>query len=276
MKIINSGYDYKHTADFSITRPSGSGDYMLLLLRSPARFWLGEKEYTVGENTAILYRKGTPQRYAAIGDEFINDWVHFDLEGAEPAWLEGLAIPFDTFISCSDILQLSTLLKRICLEKYSANPHAEESAELYLRLLLLKLAEHCATGSDTERSAWSERFERLRRRIYMHPQQEHCVAEMARELSVSVSYFQHQYKQLFGTNFKRDLTAARMEYAKYLLFSTDYCIYRVAELCGYENDVHFMRVFKQETGVTPSAYRKQANFSAQKSMAAHSRMPFSD
>ena len=276
MKIINGGYDYRHTADFSITRPGGSGDYMLLLLRSPACFWLGEKEHTVGENTAILYRKGPPQRYAAIGDEFVNDWVHFDLEGEELAWLEGLEIPFDTLFSCSDVLQLSGLLKHVCLEKYSDNPHADESAELYLRRLLLKLAERCAAGGESERSVWLERFERIRRRIYMHPQQQLGVTEIAKELSVSVSYFQHQYKQLFGTNFKRDLTAARMEYAKYLLFSTDYCIYRVAELCGYENDVHFMRVFKQETGVTPSTYRKQANFSAQKSIAAHDRMPFSD
>lgn len=274
MRIVNSGYDYRHSADFKIARPNGSGDYMLLVLRSPARFWLNGKEQITGDDGVILYQKGTPQCYAAVGELFVNDWIHFDIEGDEARWLCDLGIPFDTVLSCSGTAQLSSLIKSACQEKYSANANAEESAVLYLRLLLLKLSDLCAAGGEGARSPWAERLERVRRRIYMYPQRDWRVGALAAELSISVSCFQHQYKSLFDTNFKRDLTAARLEYAKYLLFSTDYCVYRVAELCGYENEVHFMRVFKQQTGVTPSAYRKQANFSEQKNADAHQRMPF--
>ncbi len=275
MKINNSGYDYRHSADFRIVRPNGSGDYMLLLVRSPARFLLEGKEQSVGENTVILYRKGTPQMYGAAGGEFVNDWIHFDAEGQEAEWLQSLGIPFDTLFFCSRISEPSALLKSICRERYSAAPNAEEAAELYLRLLLLKLADLYAARGDCEHSLWLDRFSKIREQVYMYPQRDWRVDEAARELSVSVSYFQHQYKKLFDTNFKRDLTAARLEYAKYLLFSTDYCIYRVAELCGYENDVHFMRVFKEQVGVTPGEYRKQADFFGRKQADAKERMPFS-
>lgn len=274
MRIVKCGYDYRHAADFKINRPNGSGDYMLLILRSPARFYLNGTVQTVTKNAAILYQKGTPQLYTAADETFINDWIHFDLDEGEAVWLRELGIPFDTVLFCSDTLKLSSLLKSICQEKYSANRSAEESAELYLRLLLLKLSDFCVARGDSEYSLWRERFSKVREQIYMYPQRDWRVDEVAGELSLSVSYFQHQYKQLFDTNFKRDLTVARMEYAKYLLFSTDYCIYRVAELCGYENDVHFMRVFKEQVGLTPGAYRKQANFSERKSAESHSRMPF--
>ncbi len=274
MKIVNSGYDYKHSADFKITRPNGSGDYMLLVLRSPVRFWLDGAERCITGDAVILYQKGTPQLYAANGVDFVNDWVHFDADEQDVAWLRALGIPFDMPIPCAGITRLSALLKSICQEKYSANRNAEESARLYLQLLLLKIADLCATQGEGERSLWYERLAKVRERIYMYPQRDWRVDDVAKELSLSVSYFQHQYKQLFDTNFKKDLIAARMEYAKYLLFSTDYCIYRVAELCGYENDVHFMRVFKEQTGITPGAYRKQANFSEQKNVESRSRMPF--
>ena len=275
MRIVNCGYDYRHAADFKINRPNGSGDYMLLILRSPARFYLNGTVQTVTKNAAILYQKGTPQLYTAADETFINDWIHFDPDEGETVWLQELGIPFDTVLFCSDTLKLSSLLKSICQEKYSANRSAEESAELDLRLLLLKLADLCATQADAEHSLWREHFSKVREQIYMYPQRDWRVDEAARELSVSVSYFQHQYKKLFDTNFKRDLTAARLEYAKYLLFSTDYCIYRVAELCGYENDVHFMRVFKEQVGVTPGEYRKQADFFGRKQADAKERMPFS-
>ena len=46
MDIINVGFDYKHPADFKIQRPNGSGDYILLILRSPAFFIFNKVSYS--------------------------------------------------------------------------------------------------------------------------------------------------------------------------------------------------------------------------------------
>ena len=82
------------------------------------------------------------------------------------------------------------------------------------------------------------------------------VDEIAKQASLSRSYFQHTYKKLFGSTVTEDIIASRLEYAKLLLATTDSTVKEIAELCGYETDVHFMRQFKSRTGLTPSLYRR--------------------
>ena len=80
MKIVNCGYDNHHSPDFTINRPSGSGDYLLLIIRSPAFFIIDNIEYCTDGNSVILFKKGTPQVYGAKNAEYINDWVHFEAD----------------------------------------------------------------------------------------------------------------------------------------------------------------------------------------------------
>ncbi|MNC73208.1 HTH-type transcriptional regulator GadW [compost metagenome] len=52
-----------------------------------------------------------------------------------------------------------------------------------------------------------------------------------------------------------DVIASRVEHAKYLLTTTDISVKKIAEMCGYASEIHFMRQFKQQLGLTPSQYR---------------------
>ena len=45
--------------------------------------------------------------------------------------------------------------------------------------------------------------------------------------------------------------------AKYYLNNTHLPVNRIAALCGYENDVHFIRQFKSRSGMTAGEYRKK-------------------
>lgn len=65
MRINDVGYNYFHNADFRVERPSGSGDFLLVLLKSPAVVVLEGKEVTVETNSFILFDKATPQIYRA-------------------------------------------------------------------------------------------------------------------------------------------------------------------------------------------------------------------
>ena len=44
MKINTIGYHHTHDADFIIERPNGSGDYLLLIIKTPALFRFAGKE----------------------------------------------------------------------------------------------------------------------------------------------------------------------------------------------------------------------------------------
>ena len=256
MRIINVGYNHFHDADFFISRPDGSGDYLLLLLKTDGLFQLGGREVHAQKNTAILYRRGTPQFYRAAGPRFGNDWFHFmpDSE-ADEQFMAALAIPFDTPIRLDSLSELSVFVSMMCHENYSNNMYRTDSADLLIKLFLIKLSERINMSAANETGSWYEKMSILRTKIYNDPSHSWNIDGLAHELTISRSSFQHLYKKMFGVTPMNDVITSRVEYAKYLLASTDYTVTHIARMCGYSSDIHFMRQFRQRTGVTPSGYR---------------------
>lgn len=262
MDIHAVGFNFCHDSTFRITRPGGSGDFLLLIVHSCAVFRLDGKEILTSPNSIILYRGSSPQIYRAAGDIFSNDWIHFGLDPSEIRDIENMGIPFDTVITCGDTTALSLFIKNIYCERYSANPHSVRSMHLYLQLLLIKLSEAIRSSDLTESYPYYEKLSALRIKLYRNPSKNYSITELAGELILSESYFQHLYKRFFGVGVIADVINARIEHGKYLLSGTDYPVCAVAEMCGYRSDVHFMRQFKHSTGLTPSQYRRRFKISA--------------
>ena len=96
----------------------------------------------------------------------------------------------------------------------------------------------------------------LRMSILNAPHKKWTVPDMAQTVHMSPSYFQHLYKQMFGISCMQDVIAARLKNAKFYLRTSDMSIQSLAEFCGYENELHFMRQFKKQEGMTPTQYRE--------------------
>lgn len=105
---------------------------------------------------------------------------------------------------------------------------------------------------------YKEQIYRLRRNIISSPQNNWDIREIASRISVSRSHLQRLYKQFFSVSIKDDVINARMKKAAQLLTNTNLRIQEIAYRCGYNNENHFMRQFKEKTGVTPSVYRRQS------------------
>ena len=96
----------------------------------------------------------------------------------------------------------------------------------------------------------------LRSQIYNMPYNDWNIEGLAHQLTMSKSYFQHLYKEIFGISVMNDVIQSRIEHSKYLLSTTDISITQIAQMCGYKCDLHFMRQFKTRMQMTPSEYRK--------------------
>lgn len=255
MEINNIGIGYCHPKDFQILRPSGSGDFLLLFIKSRAFFTLNGTDTPVLPNTVFIFKKGTPQLYRAADEEFRNDWLHFEASAEELGYIEELNIPYDTPLQCSDPARISVLMQSLSLEKLSASPRRSEVIDLYFKLLLLKVSE-CMQPSSTESPLpHYDKLSQLRTDIYNSPHTEYTVKAIADRLSFSESYLQHLYKRVFGVSISADIITARIDRAKYLLSGTTYTVSVIAKMCGYNSDVHFMRQFKEIAGMTPTEYR---------------------
>lgn len=256
MNVTSCGYGYRHPTNFYIDRPNGSGDYLFLILKSDAWFEIDGERRRVREDSVILFERGIPQRYGAMGGEFVNHWVHFEAERDDLALWRHLKIPVNQPIPLGSTTSLSELIRSICDEMYSDSPYARQTANLYGAMLWYKLTELLRLDQPRAMQAHYEKLRELRNRIYREPERRWRVDDMAKAVAMSRSYFQHLYVRFFGVSVMSDVLDSRMAHAKYLLFRTEETVWNIAERCGYKSDVHFMRQFKRSVGMTPSEYRE--------------------
>ncbi|HWT75982.1 MAG TPA: AraC family transcriptional regulator [Mobilitalea sp.] len=254
MKINRIGLNYTHSQNFAINRPTGSGDYLLLLVKSPAKLMIHGNEVIAEKNSIIVFNKGTPQLYSAYNGTYTNDFIHFDAEGER----ELRNFPFDTLLPLPSIKQVNRILRDIYLEFISNNANREESMDLLMRLLFVKINEVVAyKPTNTVLYDYYDALLNLRSMIYRHPEEKWTITSLAQQVNLSTSHFQRLYKNTFGVSCIADVIACKMEYAKASLSATGGTVREIAALCGYENEEHFMRQFKREVGITPTQYRKK-------------------
>ena len=103
---------------------------------------------------------------------------------------------------------------------------------------------------------YKEQLLRLRSEILANPQKDWNIADIAKEIGISRSHLQRLYRQQFAASCMDDIINARMRKAQQLLQLTDLRIQEIALQCGYNNESHFMRQFKEKCGMTALQYRQ--------------------
>lgn len=259
MIINNVGFNHCHDSDFFIYRPHGSGDYLLLLLKTDALFTLNGKDVPVPRKSFFIYRKDTPQYYRCSPQQtFSNDWVHFLFESKkEEEDFLSLEIPFETPIKIDNIFFLSFCIKSLAYEKFSNNLHSHDSISKYMFLLFNKTSEQLSKSYPLISHTHYEMLSTIRNKIYCKPYERRTIESAAHEVRMSRSNFQHQYKKYFGVTFIQDLINSRIEYSQMLLLSTSMDMTNIARLCGYKHYVHYTRQFKEKIHMTPLEFRKK-------------------
>ena len=87
------------------------------------------------------------------------------------------------------------------------------------------------------------------------------MAVVSNYISMNYSLFSYSFKQYTGSNFVNYLKEIRMREAKKLLTETDMKIIEISQAVGYDNEKHFMKIFKATCRVSPTEYRHNAYLS---------------
>ncbi len=80
---------------------------------------------------------------------------------------------------------------------------------------------------------------------------------LAKNFGISEIYLRKLFSKYLGTTPKQYILDTRITMAKQLLSEGVLKISEVAEKCGFSNQYHFCRIFKEKTGVTPTNYGKE-------------------
>ncbi len=82
----------------------------------------------------------------------------------------------------------------------------------------------------------------------------------------NLKYMSSRFTKLAGVSFTHYRLNAKLNHAKNLLLTTDKTIDKISEDLGYYNPSSFMKLFKKETGITPSQYRNGKKFSLKRNL----------
>lgn len=268
--VIRCGHDSRHTKPLDVLYRQGIDHYLLLLIKSSAYVENDGVLLDVPPQTAVIFGPGQRIHYGCRHSDYNDDWIHFSVTAddpilrcfeeeatptASPSPLP-LGVPFQP-ADFTSIAQYPRLAAARCRTALSSGPHSAQIQDALMHAMLWELLEHRQENEavKTVKSPYYPALSRLRAEIYNAPGSRWEAASTAQQLNLSLSYFQHLYKELFGIPFGRDVILARLEASRFYLEETHMDIASVAALCGYENQLHFMRQFKKFTGLTPSQYR---------------------
>lgn len=260
MKISTIGYNYSHDNNFEISRPNGLDCYVMLLVKTPAVFTIGDKSSEVRAGSFIVFAPGISNFYHGTEAVYTDDWVHFDADDEDREYMKTLGIPVNEPVYLGNIDELSEIIHILSYEHYTDETYRADIEEHYLKIFFLKLSRLIKLGTAVSAHSFTEsnhRMVRLRTEIFTMTDRKFSVDEMAAEMNMSRSGFQHLYKKMFGVSVTKDMTRGRMERAKRLLSSTNLTVSEIAHRCGYVNGYSFMRKFKEECGQTPTEFRNR-------------------
>ncbi len=83
------------------------------------------------------------------------------------------------------------------------------------------------------------------------------MTELARRCNKSLTSFKKDFKQHFHETPHKWLLKQRLMHSRLLLTSTGKSVSEIGLECNFPNTSHYIKLFKQEYGVTPAIYRSR-------------------
>jgi len=82
------------------------------------------------------------------------------------------------------------------------------------------------------------------------------LGDCAGKAGLSNSYFSHAFKVTFGVTVCDYIRQRRVERAKYLMLQSNQPLSQIALACGFGDQAHYCRVFRDVAGVSPNKWRR--------------------
>ncbi len=253
IEITRMDEDTAHDRTFYVDRPQGHPVYLLLLVKSNAKFYIDDKWLDISPHTAILFRPGQRHLYGPREDAetfpaYIDSWAHI----AAPSLALPEHFPYGKPVLLHNPEDYYALFHLIKLEFLGTAPHRAGIIDSLATALLDKISDESNTKEYPD---IYYQLVSLREKIYSYPEREWSTKAMAESLHISQGYLHTVYKHFFHITCIHDVIRSRIQAACDLLASTRKPVEEIAELCGYHHTEHFIRQFKQEINMTPGKYR---------------------
>lgn len=241
-------------AGFRLHRPQSMPEFILLHFLTPVELTFHGQTHAADKGSFIVFSPGTPHDIVSH-EALLHDWMH--LSGDLDLLMRRYGLLPDTLYHTDESAGVSDIAAFLESEFFAQRPYWEELSQARLNELLIRIS-HCVSNAQPQlrvRDETAEYLRELRTDILSSPWRSWSVADIARRVNLSESRLHAVYKAVFGISPRHDLILMRIEKAKMLLQNGS-SVASAAEQLGYGSVYHFIRQFKQCTGITPKQYQK--------------------
>ena len=150
--------------------------------------------------------------------------------------------------------EMTAIFQQLIREQERKEDMAEDMQQLLVRQLLIWIYRCVPVDFD---SLQDETVLGVKRQFEHHYAESYTLEALAAQFHVSPSSLSHRFREATGTSVMHYLQSIRIAGAKKLLVETDESIGQIVEACGFSDISNFTRTFRQQNGITPSAFRKK-------------------
>ena len=260
LAVTRLGVLWVRQQGFTIDRPRGLGEYLLLRFYTP--MLVGTTAGVVhGEpGDCLLYDPTFAQWYTGRGVGFIDDWVHITSRGM-PELIRRYRLPVNMLFRPRELDFFSPTLQAISREQHRRELFWRDSVRMLVEQLLMRLGrmvnEPELPNPETKRLFHPDALRSVRMHVHERLEERWTVASMAQLAHMSPSRFAVNYRTVLGVSPAEDLIEARLARAQELLTNSGMSVGQVAAQTGFKSPSYFSRSFRRRVGTTPTDYQRR-------------------
>lgn len=221
---------------------------------------VGENEYEAEKGDLIIYNAGLKHcEYSSVNDPAEIVFVAFDNIKITDL-LPNRLIPdnYENIFHSGEMYDIfnyyfNNLIKEL-RERHNFYVEISQNISRTLLMLVFRLINYTRNSSMLLDSGRIINATLLY--IEEHFKDKITLKDIANACFTNKYYLSHLFTRMYGISVGKCITVKRIEEAKKLLLTTDASIEKVAEESGFADAGYFCKIFKKQTGQTPSAFRK--------------------
>ncbi len=240
-------------------RPRGRIDYQILYIASgKAHFYFNGIEEIVAAGNTVIYRPKEEQRYYYYGADHTEVyWVHFTGSNVKNI-LRKYGIPDKAHvIHTGTSLEYKQIFLQMIRELKLCKEDYEELLVNYLKQLLIMLHRLMGRKPKGRNRLLMEEMDSAVSYFHENYNKPISIEEYAAGRHMSISWFIRNFKEYTEATPAQYIQSLRISNAQTLLETTNYNVSEIAQILGYDDPFYFSRVFKKQSGLSPTEFRRQ-------------------
>lgn len=259
---VNSAGYYESDEPYGFThRKRGRVDFLLVYNQSGTmKVRLGRTEHTAGAGAVFIYKPEEEQYYGQHKrDEPISAyWIHFTGYGV-PELLRKAGLWENTLFWLDTHREIPPLFEVIITEIAEKQANYEALAAAFFQELLFTVSRKLVI-LEQQRKMNSRDLEMHRSLRFIHANyaEKITVAQLAEQMGLRPNRYSSVFRQYTGSSPQQYIINYRIDKAAELLRHTNLNIRQIATLAGFEDQLHFSKLFKKYKKLSPLKYRNKS------------------